>query len=91
VLQGIAGVAALHPGKGDGAWVVEHLAQTDPREEIFRAAVAHGWVLLEMARERTTLEDIFVRLTTHDTAAPLAEVESPAAAPEAPATEEVAS
>jgi hypothetical protein len=31
--------------------------------------VANGWTLLELARERgATLEDIFVRLTTHDAA-----------------------
>jgi ABC-2 type transport system ATP-binding protein len=69
-LGGVPGVVAIRPATGDGAWVVEHAAGTDPREEIFRAAVARGWVLLEMARERTTLEDIFVRLTTHDQAAP---------------------
>jgi len=68
ILGGMPGVAAVHPGRGDGGWLVEHTAGTDPREEIFRAAVARGWVLLEMARERTTLEDIFVRLTTHDQA-----------------------
>ncbi|HEY2739792.1 MAG TPA: hypothetical protein VGK45_15395, partial [Thermoanaerobaculia bacterium] len=59
---------AVRPGPcaTEGGWLVEHTAETDPREEIFRAAVARGWVLLEMARERTTLEDVFVRLTTHD-------------------------
>jgi hypothetical protein len=32
--------------------------------------VERGWVLLELSRERgATLEDIFVRLTTHDAAA----------------------
>ena len=42
----------------------------DPREAVFRTAVERGWVILELARERgATLEDIFVRLTTHDTAA----------------------
>ena len=67
-LGSVPGAVSVHPGVGEGAWVVEHAAGTDPREEIFRAAVARGWVLLEMARERTTLEDIFVRLTTHDRA-----------------------
>ncbi|HEX3529254.1 MAG TPA: ABC transporter ATP-binding protein [Thermoanaerobaculia bacterium] len=80
ILGSVPGVAAVHPGRSsgiEGGWLVEHTAGTDPREEIFRAAVARGWVLLEMARERTTLEDIFVRLTTHDQA-------GEAAAPEAP-------
>jgi hypothetical protein len=38
----------------------------DPREEIFRLAVARDWVLLELAERRTSLEDVFVRLTTRD-------------------------
>jgi ABC-2 type transport system ATP-binding protein len=65
-LAGVPGVVSAHPGAAEGAWVLEYAAGTDPREEVFRAAVARDWVLLEMARERTTLEDIFVRLTTHD-------------------------
>ena len=63
-IEGVMGVRNL----GDGL-VVEHRAGTDVREEVFRAAVERGWVLLELARERATLEDVFVRLTTHDTAA----------------------
>jgi ABC-2 type transport system ATP-binding protein len=71
VLEQIEGVVAvLNLGEG---LAVEHKAGTDVREEVFRAAVERGWVLLELARERATLEDVFVRLTTHDTAA----VESP--------------
>jgi len=62
----IEGVVAVR-GTGEGL-VVEHKAGTDVREEVFRAAVERGWVLLELARERATLEDVFVRLTTHDTA-----------------------
>jgi ABC-2 type transport system ATP-binding protein len=55
-------------------------------EEIFRLAVARGWVLRELARETVSLEDVFVRLTHHDeTAAP------EAASPEAPAPSEAAS
>jgi hypothetical protein len=48
--------------------VVEHEPGADPRESLFLEAVQRGWVLLEMARERVTLEDIFVRLTTQDAA-----------------------
>jgi len=47
---------------GDGA-------PTDPREAVFRAAVDAGWALVELAEEATSLEDVFVRLTTRDTAA----------------------
>lgn len=39
---------------------------SDPREEVFRLAVAQGWVLLELAERRASLEDVFVRLTTRD-------------------------
>ena len=57
----------------------------DPREAVFRAAVERGWVLLGMAEERGTLEEVFVRLTTRDETAP-AEAEPPAgAAPAVPA------
>jgi len=69
-IPGIVGVAPLE----EGAWRLECERgadnPVDPREEVFRAAVANGWTLLELARERgATLEDIFVRLTTHDAAA----------------------
>jgi len=97
-LKSLAGVISAHAGAGAGAensaWVVEYAQAADPREEIFRAAVARGWVLLEMARERTTLEDIFVRLTTHDQAGePLSSDRSDPSdsAPSAPPTEEVPS
>jgi ABC-2 type transport system ATP-binding protein len=61
-IEGVVEVRSL----GDGL-VVEHQAGTDVREEVFRAAVERGWVLLELTRERATLEDVFVRLTTRDT------------------------
>lgn len=66
----IPGVVGVRPGAEDGFWALECERGADPREEVFRAAVERGWVLLELARERgATLEDIFVRLTTHDAAA----------------------
>jgi ABC-2 type transport system ATP-binding protein len=70
-LGGIAGVIAVRPA-GEGSFVLESAAGTDVREEVFRAAVARGWVLLELARERATLEDLFVRLTTQDLVAGVA-------------------
>lgn len=36
---------------------------SDIREEVFRQAVAERWVLLEMARKATSLEDVFHQLT----------------------------
>jgi ABC-2 type transport system ATP-binding protein len=73
-LAAVPGIVAVRPGNaGPGSWTLECDRGSDPREEVFRAAVQAGWVLLELARERTTLEDIFVRLTTHDTHRPEAE------------------
>ena len=74
VLASLPGVVAVRPGTSAGAgeassWVVEAAPGADPREDLFRAAVAQGWVLLELATERASLEDIFVRLTTRDSAA----------------------
>ena len=67
-LAQIPGVTAVRPA-GGGTYSLECERGSDPREEVFRAAVERGWVLLELARERgATLEDIFVRLTTHDAA-----------------------
>jgi ABC-type multidrug transport system, ATPase component len=37
---------------------------SDIREEIFRRAVSEGWVLLEMSRKATSLEEVFHKLTT---------------------------
>ena len=65
VFSQVPGVVSVRPGDGSGTWVLECGSASDPREEVFRAVVDRGWVLLELARERTSLEDIFVRLTTH--------------------------
>ncbi len=37
---------------------------SDVREEIFRRSVSEGWVLLEMSRKATSLEEVFHKLTT---------------------------
>jgi ABC-2 type transport system ATP-binding protein len=59
---------------------------TDPREEIFRIAVAQGWVLRELAREALSLEDVFVRLTRHEETAQASGGEASAGVPESGAT-----
>jgi len=59
--------------RGDGRFRVEHETGTDPRESIFRLAVERGWVLLEMSVAMTSLEDVFVRLTTQERPEPPAE------------------
>jgi ABC-2 type transport system ATP-binding protein len=57
---------------------LECATDADPREEIFRAAVAQGWTLRELARERLSLEDVFVRLTRHEDVRPESELPPPA-------------
>ena len=65
-LARIDGVTAVRPGGEAGSYLLDCASGADPREDVFRAAVDGGWVLLELARERASLEDIFVRLTTGD-------------------------
>jgi ABC-2 type transport system ATP-binding protein len=73
-----AGAAA----PGGAVFRLEVADGADPREAVFRAAVELGWVLLGMAEERASLEDVFVRLTTYDEAA--AGVAAPPQDPEPP-------
>jgi ABC-2 type transport system ATP-binding protein len=63
-LFGLAGVAWLDVA--DGAEVTAKITAErgfDLREPIFRIAVDSGWTLLELHRERTSLEDVFRQLT----------------------------
>lgn len=60
--------AVVSEGVGTGTWRVESDGGRDLRETVFRMAVERGWVLLELAERKASLEDIFVRLTTHDDA-----------------------
>jgi ABC-2 type transport system ATP-binding protein len=70
--------------QGDGRFRVEHTADSDPREAVFRLAVDRGWILTTLATEKATLEAVFVRLTTRED--PAAE---PVTEPAAPVEEEV--
>jgi len=73
-LGAVPGVVAVRAESG--AETVLHLEcdrSADVREPVFRAAVEKGWVLLGLAEEKASLEDVFVRLTTHDRAAEAAE------------------
>jgi ABC-2 type transport system ATP-binding protein len=62
-LLALTGVTSVDD-RGGGSYVVEHSPASDPREAIFRLAVARGWVLIAMATAQASLEDVFVRLTT---------------------------
>ena len=67
-LRGLQGVESVHVvSRDDGGLVRLHVdvpRGQDVRERIFGAAVQQGWVLLEMRRETTSLEDVFRELTT---------------------------
>ncbi len=49
-----------------GRFRLECAKGSDPRADLFRLAVERHWVLVELAAERASLEDVFVRLTTRD-------------------------
>jgi ABC-2 type transport system ATP-binding protein len=80
VFAGLPGVTAAEATDAAGETHVRLVCAqgADPREDVFRAAVEHGWVLRELAREALSLEDVFVRLTRH---------EEPAGAPAGEAAE----
>lgn len=91
-LAALPGVAAVTERDGAGpdaaldgtsAFAVEADGAADPREDVFRAVVERGWVLLEMVEERASFEDVFVRLTTGDAAAAASADEEPAGEPAA--------
>jgi len=45
---------------------IQPKAGADPREAIFKVVAANGWTLRELSRTRTTLEDIFVQITSEE-------------------------
>jgi ABC-2 type transport system ATP-binding protein len=61
-LRNISGLTAVHPVL-DGLVEIETAPGADPRAEIARAVVNGGWPLLEIHRERASLEEIFIELT----------------------------
>jgi ABC-2 type transport system ATP-binding protein len=64
-LAALDGVLEVRAG-GGGAYRLEHAADRDPRRAVFDLVVERGWALVELHREATTLEDVFVRLTTRE-------------------------
>jgi ABC-2 type transport system ATP-binding protein len=45
------------------SFLIHTVKGSDVREELFRRAVAEQWVLLEMTRQATSLEEVFHKLT----------------------------
>lgn len=64
-LPGIFSASALDSGQ----ILLECDRAIDSRETIFQMAVDKGWPLLELSPGKTSLEDVFVRLTTNESAA----------------------
>jgi len=64
-LLALPGIVSVDQPDG-GRYFLEHGADSDPREAVFRLAVERGWVLMAMTPHRATLEDVFVRLTTRE-------------------------
>ena len=65
-LKSIAGVESVeYSGGADDVhrFIVGVSKGIDIREQVFRQAVAQQWVLLEMFRKRTSLEEVFHKLT----------------------------
>jgi ABC-2 type transport system ATP-binding protein len=71
-LGAVAGVAsvAVRRREPDCEVEVAVAGEADPREAIFRLVVERGWVLLGLRRDAASLEDIFAKLTTSESADP---------------------
>jgi len=67
IFSDLPGVSSVDLRDGEGAGTVGFTLRAqgsdDPREAIFAAAVSNEFVLLDMHRERVSLEDTFRRLT----------------------------
>ena len=65
VLAEVVGVEEVKASVSNGATRCELICakDADPREAIFNAVVANQWVMLEMKREVSSLEDVFRQLT----------------------------
>jgi ABC-2 type transport system ATP-binding protein len=67
VIAHLAGVAAVERTEGEGpgtfGFRVRASGMQDPREAIFHAAITGDFVLLDLHRERVSLEDTFRQLT----------------------------
>lgn len=72
-LPGLASVRAVF----DGHFEIETTPGPDARPQIAKAVVGGGWKLLELRRDRMSLEEIFIQLTREEAEA-LAEVDDSA-------------
>jgi ABC-2 type transport system ATP-binding protein len=67
-LASIPGVTRVVASDGGGTFEVESENGTDIRRELARTVVTRGWGLLELRPMRMSLEEIFLQVTTDETA-----------------------
>ncbi|MGH2522616.1 MAG: ATP-binding cassette domain-containing protein, partial [Anaerolineales bacterium] len=71
-LLGLPGLTEVRPG-ADGHFEIETAPGQDMRPAVARAVVNGGWNLLELQRERVSLEEIFIQLTREEVEAQAAQ------------------
>ncbi len=72
VLAGIPGVTRVRAADGaTGGFEVESEREVDVRRELARTIVNRGWGLLELRPMRMSLEEIFLQVTTDESAPPM--------------------
>ncbi len=69
VIQQVPGVMSVRSADGQGGLEVASEAGRDIRRGLAAAVVTRGWGLLELRPMRMSLEEVFLQLTTDDTAA----------------------
>jgi ABC-2 type transport system ATP-binding protein len=68
-IQALPGVQSVEYGGANGdihKFSIHSHKGSDVREDLFKKAVSEKWVLLEMARKGTSLEDVFHQLTKNE-------------------------
>ena len=78
-IPGVTRVAMSDHRDGVHGFEVESARGTDIRRDIARAVVTSGWGLLELRPMRLSLEEIFLQVTTDESAPPAVIGDSPAA------------
>lgn len=63
-IDGVLEVREVYGNGGGKLFRITAAVGNDPRERIFNAAVANGWVIIGMNREVHTLEEVFRQLTS---------------------------
>ena len=67
-IDGVADVAPAERRDGASGFRLEVAPGRDVRRDVSRAVVTGGWGLLELRTQQLSLEDIFLQLTTEETA-----------------------